>query len=199
MSDPKEKNESTSPLPNTLRGPLEVAGRCWMVGHRNPQSLLQCNTYVRQFDRNGGQVNVCIDPGSPFDLPVIEHNVTQLIGDLSEIHCITVNHQDPDVAGNAPHFCEANPRGEMIVTEEVWRLLQHLLLKPGKLRLANVAYGGSAAVTPRHRLQLVPTPFCHFRGAMAFYDPEIRTLFSGDLFGGFNRVGAVHLLAKEDD
>jgi serine/threonine-protein kinase len=51
----------------------------------------------------------------------------------------------------------------------------------------------------QHRWQLVPTPFCHFRGAMAFYDVELRTLFSGDLFGGLNQLGRVHLFAKEQD
>ena len=34
---------------------------------------------------------------------------------------------------------------------------------------------------------------------MAFYDPEIRTLFSGDLFGGLNQLGRVHLFAEEHD
>jgi hypothetical protein len=45
----------------------------------------------------------------------------------------------------------------------------------------------------------VPTPFCHFRGALAFYDPESRILFSGDLFGGLNQLGRVHLFAEEAD
>ena len=186
-------------LTSTPRGPLDIAPNSWMVGYRNPEALLQCNTYVRRLEHGSSRVNVCIDPGSQFDSPVIEENTTQLTGGLGEIHYITVNHQDPDVVGNAPQFCEANPRSEMIASEETWRLLQHLLLKPGKLRLANVAHPDDVVISPQHRLQLVPTPFCHFRGAMAFYDPEIRTLFSGDLFGGFNRVGAVHLLAAEDD
>jgi hypothetical protein len=34
---------------------------------------------------------------------------------------------------------------------------------------------------------------------MAFYDAELRTLFSGDLFGGVNRLGRVQLYADESD
>jgi serine/threonine-protein kinase len=34
---------------------------------------------------------------------------------------------------------------------------------------------------------------------MAFYDPESQILFSGDLFGGLNQVGRVHLFAEEID
>lgn len=35
---------------NVPSGPLPVREGCWMVGHRNPHSLLQCNTYVRSFE-----------------------------------------------------------------------------------------------------------------------------------------------------
>ena len=34
---------------------------------------------------------------------------------------------------------------------------------------------------------------------MAFYDLEIRTLYSGDLFGGLNQLGRVHMIAQEGD
>jgi serine/threonine-protein kinase len=169
-----------------------------MVGYRNPTSLLQCNTYVRQFKHGGYDFNVCVDPGSRFDFAVVEQNVTRLVGGLDQINCLTINHQDPDVTGNTPSFCGANPHAEMIVSEESWRLLQHLMLKPGNLRLANMGQSNVSITGPYH-LQLVPTPFCHFRGSMAFYDPELRTLFSGDLFGGLNRVGATHLVATEED
>jgi glyoxylase-like metal-dependent hydrolase (beta-lactamase superfamily II) len=182
-------------LPDAPRGPLRVAEDCWMVGHRNPESMLQCNTYVRTFRQFGGARNVCIDPGSQLDYSVVERNIEQLIGDMREIHAMTINHQDPDVAGNAPHFCDANPNLEMILTEETWRLLQHMMLDPGKLRFSH----GTQAVSTQQPFQFVATPFCHFRGAMALYDPEHRILYSGDLFGGLNRLGSVHLLATEDD
>jgi hypothetical protein len=48
-------------------------------------------------------------------------------------------------------------------------------------------------------LQMVPTPFCHFRGAVAYYDPESQILFSGDLFGGLNSPARTQLIAQEDD
>ncbi len=190
-----ENRGSANALPNAPRGPLRVVDDCWMVGHRNPESMLQCNTYVRTFKQFGGQRNVCIDPGSQLDYSVVETNVAQLVGDISEIHAMTINHQDPDVAGNAPQFCDANPNIELIVTEEVWRLLHHMMLDPGKLRFSH----GTEAVSTRQPFQFVATPFCHFRGAMAVYDPEHRILYSGDLFGGLNRLGSVHLMATEED
>jgi serine/threonine-protein kinase len=170
-----------------------------MVGRRNPESLLQCNTYVRTFSTGRTPVNVCLDPGSRFDFATIESNLVQLVGDLGEIHSFTLNHQDPDVVGNALHLCEANPNMSAMMTEEVWRLVQHLNFQPRRLHLASTSRSPLISIADQHRWQLVPTPFCHFRGAMAFYDPELRTLFSGDLFGGLNRLGRVQLLAEESD
>ncbi len=187
---------TASPVP---AGPLEVRPQCWMVGYRNPASLLQCNTYIRSFDGGSSPLHVCVDPGSQFDYPVIEANIRQLLGDVGEVRAFSVNHQDPDVIGNAGYFCQANPNIGMVVTEEVWRLAQHLKLQPHRVHFANAARSSRMVLGDQHPWQLVPTPFCHFRGAMAFYDPEIRTLFSGDLFGGLNRLGQVHLVAEEAD
>lgn len=190
------EQETESEFPEVPEGPLSVVEDCWMVGRRNPNSMLQCNTYIRTFRQFGGQRNVCIDPGSKLDYEVVRSNVEQLVGSLQEVHGMTVNHQDPDVVGNAQDFCEGNPEIEMIASEEVWRLLQHNMLTPGRLRLSP---GRTRSISTQQPFQFVPTPFCHFRGAMALYDPEQRILYTGDLFGGLNRLGKVHLLAEESD
>ncbi len=180
-------------------GPLEVRPDCYMVGYRNPAALLQCNTYLRSFQGGGGAVHVCVDPGSRRDYPEVERHICELVGDVGEIHSFTLNHQDPDVSGNAPLLCDANPNISGVMSEEVWRLVQHLDVRPKRLHFANTERSKWMTVGDRFRWQVVPTPFCHFRGATAFYDPELRTLFSGDLFGGFNRLGLVRLEAQEDD
>ena len=178
------------------QGPFAVIDDCWMVGRRNPESTLQCNTYIRTFRQFGGHRNVCVDPGSRIDYDVIKSNIEQLVGGMRDVHGMTINHQDPDVAGNANRFCDSNPEIDMIVSQECWRLLQHMELKPGNLRLSQAK---TQSISSQQPFQFVPTPFCHFRGAMALYDPEQRILYSGDLFGGLNRPGLIHLLATEDD
>ena len=185
--------------PTVPSGPLRVRENCWMVGHRNPRSLLQCNTYVRSFDKGSRPIHVCVDPGSQIDYPVIATNIEQLIGDVGELHSFSLNHQDPDVIGNAQYLCDANPNISVLVTEDVWRLAQHMLIRPAVVHYANAARSKMTIIGDYQRWQLVPTPFCHFRGAMAFYDPELRTLFSGDLFGGLNQLGRVHFEATEAD
>ena len=187
MANPESSSLTTEPL--------EVRPGCWMVGYRNPTSLLQCNTYLRVFEEGDTKI-VCIDPGSRQDFAAVKENICRVVGGLEAIDAFTLNHQDPDVVGNSPAFCDANPRINAVVSEDVWRLVQHLDFKPGSVSFANTT---KPIERFGQRLQIVPTPFCHFRGAIAFYDPEIRTLFSGDLFGGLNQTGRVHLFAEPDD
>jgi glyoxylase-like metal-dependent hydrolase (beta-lactamase superfamily II) len=180
------------------RQPLLVAENCWMIGHRNPASLLQCNTYLRVFAGPRHGTSFCIDPGSQFDAAAIEANLKLLAGE-DGLDYITVNHQDPDVTGNLPALCHNNPAATVMMTEDTWRLVQHLKVRPGRLQFPP-ALGSRRQVLPLGiAWQPVPTPFCHFRGAMAWYDPESRILFSGDLFGGLNQLGRVHLFAEESD
>lgn len=186
-------------VPITTPQPLRVSENCWMVGHRNPSSLLQCNTYLRIFDEAPRPYNVCVDPGSQIDYSVIQENLQQLIGGVQAVDAISVNHQDPDVIGNAAAFCEENRRIDMLVSQDTWRLAQHLILRPGRVQFSGERDSPLVMLGTRRRWQAVPTPFCHFRGAVAFYDPEIRTLFTGDLLGGLNQLGRVHLFAEESD
>jgi glyoxylase-like metal-dependent hydrolase (beta-lactamase superfamily II) len=169
-----------------------------MIGYRNPASLLQCNTYLRQFSGARQGINVCIDPGSQFDAEVVEANLDELTGHAG-LDYITVNHQDPDITGNLPGLCARNPAATLMTSADTWRLVQHLLVRPGKLHFPPPLGSRLVSLPGGVSWQPVPTPFCHFRGAMAFYDPEARILFSGDLFGGLNLLGRVHLFAEESD
>jgi glyoxylase-like metal-dependent hydrolase (beta-lactamase superfamily II) len=178
----------------------QVAEGCYMIGHRNPDSLLQCNTYLRTFDgAKTGKLNWCVDPGSVIDLPVVRSNLLDIIGDFAALDFISMNHQDPDVTGNLIYFVQQNPNLKGLITEDAWRLVRHLNAHPKELWFANKRENRLLHLPGEHRLQMVPTPFCHFRGAMAFYDPESQILFSGDLFGGLNALGRIHLVGQKED
>lgn len=191
-------SSNASGIHRSASQPLIVAKDCWMIGYRNPASMLQCNTYLRIFSGPRQGIGFCVDPGSQFDAAVVEANLNALTGDEGPEY-ITVNHQDPDVTGNLPVLCRANPAATVMLTEDTWRLVQHLSVQPGKVLFPS-AIGSRQQILP-HGIawQPVPTPFCHFRGAMAWYDIESRILFSGDLFGGLNQLGRVHLFAEEAD
>lgn len=179
---------------------LLVAENCFQVGRRNPESLLQCNTYLRSFELGGNtRFHWCVDPGSQIDYPQVRENLLLKLESLSQLNLFSINHQDPDVVGNLVYMTEENPELTGLVTEDVWRLVRHLKAFPKDLRFTNKFKHNVARLPAGHRIQLVPTPFCHFRGAMAFYDPEAQVLFSGDLFGGLNQPGRVQIWGEEPD
>jgi glyoxylase-like metal-dependent hydrolase (beta-lactamase superfamily II) len=173
---------------------------CYMVGHRGPEALLHCNTYLRTFDAGGHKpAHWCIDPGSQIDYPHVRAHLLEHIGELKALRLFSINHQDPDVVGNLTFLTRENANLTGLVTQDVWRLVRHLDVKPRSLYFAEQSNRGLVKLPGGQDIIIVPTPFCHFRGAMAFYDPESRILFSGDLFGGLNAPGRVHLYGEEED
>ena len=179
---------------------MQVVEDCYMVGRRNPHSLLQCNTYLRTFrGGRGGDLHWCVDPGSQIDYPEVRANLLTHIGSLRELKLFSLNHQDPDVVGNLQHLTEANDSMIGLVSEDTWRLARHMGGRPKTLHYANRLKGNVIKLPEGHRIRTVPTPFCHFRGAIAYYDLETGVLFTGDLFGGLNEPGRMQLLADEED
>jgi glyoxylase-like metal-dependent hydrolase (beta-lactamase superfamily II) len=186
-------------MPEITPTDMQVAEGCAMIGRRNPDSVLQCNTYLRTFRGGAADFQWCVDPGSMMDYDVIRTNLLHRIKEFAALNLVSLNHQDPDVTGNLLNFTRENPKLAALVAEDAWRLVRHLNAIPRELFFANKMENRSLRLPGGQRLQMVPTPFCHFRGAVAFYDPESRILFSGDLFGGLNSPGRVQLYAEEDD
>jgi eukaryotic-like serine/threonine-protein kinase len=186
-------------MPDIMSTDMQLAEGCYMIGRRNPDSVLQCNTYLRTFHGGGSDFHWCVDPGSMMDYSVVRANLLNRIGEFAALNLVSMNHQDPDVTGNLLNFTRENAKLTGLITEDAWRLVRHLNAIPKELRFANKVENRSLRLPAGQRLQMVPTPFCHFRGAMAFYDLESQVLFTGDLFGGLNAPGRTHLLAQEDD
>ncbi len=179
---------------------MKVVENLHLVGRRNPDAILQCNTYLRTFiGASGNPTHWCIDPGSELDFPDVKQNLISHLGDLAALHLFSLNHQDPDVVGNMRALVQANDHLAGIVSEDVWRLVRHLNVTPRKLYFTAKTKSNLFKLPDGQRIQIVPTPFCHFRGAVAYYDPESRVLFSGDLFAGLNQPGRVQLFAEEQD
>ncbi len=176
-------------MPDIMPTDMQVVEGCYMIGRRNPDSVLQCNTYLRTFHGGGSDFHWCVDPGSMMDYSVVRANLLHRIGEFAALNLVSMNHQDPDVTGNLLNFTRENPKLTGLIAEDAWRLVRHLNAIPKELWFANKAENRSIRLPGGQHLQMVPTPFCHFRGAVAFYDPESQILFSGDLFGGLNSPG----------
>lgn len=165
--------------------PVELKKNVWWVANRS-DSLLEVNVYLLTYPHEKGQANVMIDPGPMALLQYLQHAVTPIIGGLKNVNALLINHQDPDVAPNAASIQKLNPRCIVVASEDTWRLIRFFGLQDRRFKAVE-SYRSSRVTMPGGRqLAFVPSPFCHFRGAMMYYDVDNRILFSGDLFGGLS-------------
>ncbi|WNG55410.1 hypothetical protein F0U59_11920 [Archangium gephyra] len=185
--------------------PVEIAPDTFWVGKRDPGNIFYANPYLRRFrgtDPKTGrpnEFNLLIDPGSSSDFAQVSTKVTSLIGGLDRLSAVFINHQDPDVGSSASIIsARYAPKAGILCSEDTWRLIVHQNLPRGRF-IATEKFSHGLNVPTGHRLMPVPSPFCHFRGAVMLYDPETRVLFTGDLFGGVTDVNAQGLWADESD
>ncbi len=165
--------------------PVELRENVWWLANRS-DSLLEVNVYLLCYPHEKGQANLLVDPGPPEILTCLQKGTVPIIGGLENIHGVLINHQDPDVSTNAAYIQKLNPKCMTVASEDTWRLIHFLGLKASLFKAVESYRNYRASMPGGHRLHFVPSPFCHFRGAMMYYDERSRILFSGDLFGGLS-------------
>jgi len=195
----------SSQTPDLRLNPFELAPDTFWVGKREPDSVFHSNAYLRRFrgvdpkTQRQHEFNVLIDPGSSSDFSAVHTKVSSLIGGMERLSALFINHQDPDVGSSASIICARYaPHAAIICSEDTWRLIVHLNL-PRSRFVPTEKFSQGLKTPTGHRLLPVPSPFCHFRGAVMLYDPQTRVLFSGDLFGGLTVAHAEGLWAEESD
>jgi len=164
---------------------VEIAPDTFWVGRRQG-ALLGCNPYLRRFRQGGREVTLLIDPGGEADWPVVRRKTVALCGSLERLDYVFVNHQDPDVAGVVPLILDAARSARLLGSQDTWRLLQVRGLDGERFVATESVSGGEIALPALERVVFVPSPFCHFRGAVMLYDPTTRVLFTGDLGAGLS-------------
>jgi serine/threonine protein kinase len=187
-----------------MLNPIEIAPNTYWVGKREAGSVFFANPYLRIFEgpTPGGRRarhHLLIGPGSSSDFLEVRAKVERLIGGLDRLSLIFINHQDPDVGSSAAMICSRYNEHALIMTsEDTWRLIVHFNL-PKQRCVFTEKYATGFSLPTGHTLLPVPSPFCHFVGAVMLYDPETQVLFSGDLFGGLTPRDAQGLWADESD
>jgi flavorubredoxin len=202
---PSNVRPSDSQITDLRLVPVEIAPDTFWVGKREPGNIFFANPYLRRFrgtdpkTSRPNEFNLLIDPGSSSDFAQVSTKVTSLIGGLDRLSAVFINHQDPDVGSSASIIsARYAPKAGILCSEDTWRLIVHQNLPRGRF-IATEKFSHGLNVPTGHRLLPVPSPFCHFRGAVMLYDPETRVLFTGDLFGGVTDVNAQGLWADESD
>ncbi len=173
-----------------LEQAVEIARNTYWVGS-GVNSFLNRNSYLRIYQGNGSVANMLVDPGPTTDFDDLVAKVTPVLGNIAKVNLIYINHQDPDVVGNVPFLLKLNPLATLVATEDTWRLVSLANASATNFRPVERFRDMKTAFNtdPAHRIQFIPTPFCHFRGACMLYDLETRVLFTGDFMGGIAAVG----------
>ncbi|MFO0659958.1 MAG: hypothetical protein U0165_09035 [Polyangiaceae bacterium] len=185
--------------------PVEIAPGTFWVGKRDPKSIFHSNPYLRVFDgvdprtQQAIQFNILIDPGSSSDVAIVSAKIASVLGNVGRLSAIFINHQDPDVGSSAPMLTARHaPKASVVCSEDTWRLIVHTGLSRERF-VPTDRYAHGLKLPTQHHVIPVPSPFCHFRGAVMLYDPQTRVLFSGDLFGGLTPEDAKGLDADLSD
>ncbi len=168
-----------------LDKPVEIASGTYWVGRRE-DTLLERNIYLRVFTNGDKTVNLLIDPGPPEDLTPLVKKLSSLIGGIRNLNVMFLNHQDPDVSYNSGHLQKLNPNCVVLCSEDSWRLVKFYGLDSDRYKPVESFKNMKVTLTTGHKLRFIPTPYCHFRGAVMLFDEETGVLFSGDFLGGLS-------------
>ncbi|GAB4299697.1 MAG: MBL fold metallo-hydrolase [Myxococcota bacterium] len=175
--------------------PVEISSESYWIGRREGV-LLERNIYLRKFKQGQNIVNLVIDPGPPDDLNHLVQSLQKVVGGVKNVNMIFINHQDPDVVYNAAYLQKMNPNCYLLCSEDTWRLIRFYGLNQKAYRAVERFKNMKISLSTGNMLSFVPSPFCHFRGAVMLYDHETRILYTGDLFGGLSYKA--DMFASED-
>lgn len=161
---------------------VEVAPRVWWVGAVLPDDPFQCHSYLVE----AGSHSVLIDPGSSLTIATTLRKVQEVVH-LDDIESLVLHHSDPDIADSLHVLSEVIVRPDVRVVTE-WRaglLLQHLAARFPMVTIEDLDW--QLDLHDGRHLEFLLTPYLHFPGAFVTFDRSTGSLFSSDLFGGFNR------------
>lgn len=152
----------------------------------------QCHAYLIE----QGDQSVLVDPGSALVVEEVMRKVDSIVG-LSNVRWLICSQPDADILAALPKLEERGlHRDAQIVTH--WRDEASIVHTGTALKFWRVEDHHWRLVLQDRTLRFVLTPYLHFAGAFCTFDEETGTLFSSDLFAGFNEEGALFVDSVED-
>ncbi len=139
-----------------------------------------------QFLIVSGQDSILLDPGGDLTYIPLTMAMSRYLPGKS-LGMIFASHQDPDIISALGRWMMNTPA--TVVTSRLWsRFLPHLVSQyvgkqVGKIsqRMISVPDHGGRLPFGEGELLVLPAHFMHSVGNLQIYDPQSKTLFSGDL------------------
>jgi flavorubredoxin len=181
--------------PNELdySGPVQIAEGIHWVGFSDEKAGLHCHPYLIM----EGSEAVLIDGGSRDDFSTVMLKILRTGADPRNIKRLIYQHYDPDLCGNLPHF-EAiinSPELKIISHRENNLFIKYYSSASPMQCIEDLNY--SFTFSSGRKLEFIRTPFAHSPGSFITYDRQTKTLFSSDIFGGYDENW--HLYLQLDD
>ncbi|MGE4589501.1 MAG: MBL fold metallo-hydrolase [Acidaminococcaceae bacterium] len=172
---------------------IRIAEGIYWVGYSDSSAGLHCNPYLIV----EGDEAVLIDGGSRDDFSTVMLKVIRTGVQPSQIMRLIYQHYDPDLCGSLPQL-------ETIINNDKLSIISHKdnnifirYYSPKTPRLDFRDLNSHFDFATGRRLEFYATPFCHEPGSFVTYDTQTKTLFSSDLFGGFDQQWRLFLQLTE--
>ena len=194
-----------APAPSSVdltTDPVQLGDGVYWVGRRPPGQIFYANPYLVHMpgqDQSVRPFTMVVDPGAVKEFSVISSKIRQIVPNLEHIDAVYINHQDPDVGSSVGmllgRYC---PEARVLCSEDTWRLIQYYNV-PRERFVALERFEHGMKTSGGLTFLPVPSPFCHFVGAVMLYEPRNRILFTGDLFGALTAQDAQGIWADDSD
>jgi len=157
---------------------IEIAKNIYWVGMYLQNDPFQCHPY---FIKNGN-ASVLVDPGSMLEFDAVVRKINT-ISSMQNVKYIILHHQDPDLAASVPEMEKLIDRNDLqiITHSRMVPLVKHYLIQSDYYEIDKHQH---KLQCDNLHLEFLTTPYCHSPGAFVTYEPQTKTLLSGDIFGG---------------
>ena len=158
---------------------IEIANHIYWIGMYLENDPFQCHPYLIK----NGDESILIDPGSMLEFEETVRKIKSVV-DMSSIKYIVLHHQDPDLVAAVPEIEKLIDREDLLIVthSRMSLLIKHYLVTSEYYEIDK--HDNMLITSNGYRLDFFTTPYCHSPGAFVSYEPESKTLFSGDIFGG---------------
>ncbi len=116
--------------------------------------------------------------------------------DPAEVDYVVCNHTEPDHSGSIAQILAACPRATVVSTRAGAMVIKALL---GREFPSRIVKGGETIDLGGVTLSFVDAPFLHWPDSMFTFVPEMKTLFSCDVFGFHHTVPEIFADLSRDD
>ncbi len=162
---------------------VSLGNGIWWVGFQDRDSGLRCNPYLII----EGDEAILLDGGSRPDFPVVMMKILETGLDPHKITALIYDHYDPDLCGSIPNLEDMidNPDLKLVSSGFSHMFISHYGSRSKFVSISEL--NNKFVFKTGRQLDFIQTPYCHSRGSFVAYDSQSRILFSGDLFGTYEK------------